>query len=411
MKRPYATRRPGCQIGVRPARGVPRHSRVISDMSDERNLPHDPERDRWEALARRLAGDDDASGSDDVDRALRTDAADEALVAALEARADAVQAGAPVDVEGALSRVKARIAAEAQGATVRSIEETRSRSRPGVASPARSRWGSRALAAAAVLAAVAGMAWWRTSRAPAPMVALDNATRVFVTDVGVRDSLQLPDGTRIIFAPRTRVELPGGYGARERVVRLVSGTAYFHVAHDDRRPFRVLAPGAEIRDIGTAFTVRAGDASPVTVVVTEGIVAVRAAAAASDDGSVAAGAASEPEVELRAGDRGTIGSDGVVDVARGVATDDDVAWMRGTLSFRETPMVEVQAALLEWYGIRLSVDDATLAGRTLTATFGPADDAATALRVIALAIGAEVEQRGDSAILRSARGSRPGPGR
>lgn len=378
-------------------------------MSDERNLPHDVERDRWEALARHLAGEGDASGPAGVDHAVQTDAADAALIAALEARADAGQAGAPVDIEGALARVKARIAAEAdaeaEGATVRSIDEARARRRAGSASPSTSRWGSRALAAAAVLAAVAGMAWWQTSRAPAPMVALDNATRVFVTDVGVRDSLQLPDGTRIVFAPGTRVELPGGYGARERVVRLVSGTAYFRVAHDDRRPFRVLAPGAEIRDIGTAFTVRAGDASPVTVVVTEGIVAVRAASAATADGTASTGAAPGAEVELRAGDRGSIGSDGAVAVARGVATDDDVAWMRGTLSFRETPMAEVQAALQQWYGIRLSVDDATLAGRTLTATFGPTDDAATALRAIALAIGAELEQRGDTAILRSTRGT------
>jgi transmembrane sensor len=124
----------------------------------------------------------------------------------------------------------------------------------------------------------------------------------------------------------------------------------------------------------------------VSVAVTHGIVALR---------DTTAGSAAP--VELRAGDRGVLQA-GTVAVARGTVTDEDMAWMRGQLAYRDAPLAEVQADLRRWYGIELRVADSALAQRTLTATFH-GDSSAQVVQVIALALGADVVQRGDTIFL------------
>jgi transmembrane sensor len=86
-----------------------------------------------------------------------------------------------------------------------------------------------------------------------------------------------------------------------------------------------------------------------------------------------------------------------------------MAWTRGQLAYRDAPLAEVQADLRRWYGIELQVADAVLAQRTLTASFR-GDSAAQVIQVIALALGADVVQRGDTILLQpQGPGSTPNP--
>ncbi|MGH7711842.1 MAG: TonB-dependent receptor domain-containing protein [Gemmatimonadaceae bacterium] len=66
--------------------------------------------------------------------------------------------------------------------------------------------------------------------------------------------------------------------------------------------------------------------------------------------------------------------------------------------FREAPLSTVRAELRRWYGVELRIADATLAGRHLTAEFSgePVDQVQ---RAIAPSLGAELERRGDTAIV------------
>jgi len=150
----------------------------------------------------------------------------------------------------------------------------------------------------------------------------------------------------------------------------------------------VLAAGAEIRDVGTAFTVKTDALGAVSVSVTHGVVAVRDS-----------GLARDKAVELRAGDRGVV-SAGEVAVARGAVTDDELGWTRGELSYRDASLSEVQADLKRWYGLTLVVADTALA--RLTVTMPAQADSASVISTIAAMLGADAEQRGDTVILRSA---------
>ena len=66
----------------------------------------------------------------------------------------------------------------------------------------------------------------------------------------------LADGTRIWINSESEVLAPSVFGQSERVVKL-TGEAFFEVAKDKKRPFRVEVNGQQIEVLGTSFNVRA----------------------------------------------------------------------------------------------------------------------------------------------------------
>jgi transmembrane sensor len=251
-------------------------------------------------------------------------------------------------------------------------------------------------AAAALLLIAGGALVWRLA-APRGSSRTESAssaalTRIFATTVGVVDSIRLPDGTRIVLGPASSIELAAGYGPSSRAVSL-RGQAMFDVVHDAAHPFTVTAGAAELRDVGTVFSVESEEGvGAVRVVVTEGSVAV------AHRGRDARG------VTLEAGDRATISAAGAITVARGTASADDLAWLERRLVLRDAPLSEVASDLRRWYGLELRVSDPALARRHLTATFDR-DTRADVGRLLAAALGASIMQSGDTIWLRSTTGS------
>ncbi len=88
--------------------------------------------------------------------------------------------------------------------------------------------------------------WWSTNR----------AWHSYRTPAGVERSLRLQDGSAVRLAPGTVLDIRQTRLSRD--VRLSEGTATFSVRHESRRPFVVSAVGAVIEDLGTRFTVEAG---------------------------------------------------------------------------------------------------------------------------------------------------------
>jgi len=344
-------------------------------MTDSLDLQQLDDDARWAVLARHVAGEATAAEDAAVQRWVAADSARAEELAMLRASAGAVPAAEGVDVEAALSKVHARMAQGSAQATVRPrlqvhrSTNTSTRARP-------RRWLP--LAAAATLAIAAGLGWFMRDGSVAP-----SPSRVVATQTGQRDSVDLPDGSRVILGPASRLEIAAGFGERTRDVTL-TGEAIFSVVHDDARPFTVLAGDARIVDVGTEFRVRSvpGD---VEVAVLEGIV----------DVSVPTSTAAR----LNAGDRAVIASGAAPVLQRGVVTDDDAALRRGALVFREAPVARVLADLERWYGVRLVASSEEIAQRRFTATF-TTEGVDDVIAMLSLALGVAADAQGDSVILR-----------
>jgi transmembrane sensor len=96
-------------------------------------------------------------------------------------------------------------------------------------------------------------------------------TQTFRTASGEQRRVQLSDGSGVFLNTDTKLRVK--FTAPQRLVFLDRGQAFFEVAKDKTRPFRVLAGHNEVRALGTAFEVRRiGEGIQVTL--EEGQVAI-----------------------------------------------------------------------------------------------------------------------------------------
>lgn len=341
------------------------------DTSDSSRVPH------WDALARHLTGEETPEESERIDAMLAASPGDRDLIDSLDTVISGALSDIPqdIDVDGALRKVRAR----------RDAMDV-------IPLVPRSRWQIPMPALAAVTLLAVGVAGWMTYRHRPPEVAVAEAPGMLATGVGVRDSLVLADGTRVILGPLSSLTVALAYGHTAREVE-VRGDAWFDVVHDTAKPFIVRAGNAAIVDVGTKFAVRSDAPGGVAVSVSEGAVSLSQVNTPAPQGVI-----------LKAGDKGLLDNDGQVIARRGTASDDDIAWTRGRLVFRDASLGEVISSMRKWYGIEMRASDRSLANRHLTATFA-GESADRALELIRLALGVDIERRGDTAIVRPAKGS------
>ncbi|MCE7039715.1 FecR family protein [Dyadobacter sp. CY312] len=87
-------------------------------------------------------------------------------------------------------------------------------------------------------------------------------------------AITLPDGSKIILTPYSKISFPEQFLSEKRVVYL-SGEATFDVSKDPKRPFLVYANQLVTKVLGTSFTINARNAAnKTTVEVKEGKVSV-----------------------------------------------------------------------------------------------------------------------------------------
>lgn len=106
------------------------------------------------------------------------------------------------------------------------------------------RWAMGAGIAATALIALAAL-WLTLASDPPPLR--------YSTGPGEQRTIVLADGSRVIL--NTRTTLSTTILARQRDVALENGEAFFEVAHDPSRPFRVLTPLGQVTVMGTRFNV------------------------------------------------------------------------------------------------------------------------------------------------------------
>jgi transmembrane sensor len=221
----------------------------------------------------------------------------------------------------------------------------------GTALPARDgwrrfRWIGGAVAGVAATLLVAVLAT-RQGVAPATR-SLGSAE--FVTDTSETATARLDDGSVVRLAPRSRLRVSHAADARES---WLDGEAYFAVAHDKSRPFRVRTRAGTVEVLGTRFDLRV-EADELRLIVTEGRVALRTATGRR---------------ELTMGEVASVNAQGEIVVE---TVEDPAAlmtWTKGFLVFQETPLRQVARELEARFGVRVLLPDSAMAERTVTAWF------------------------------------------
>lgn len=258
----------------------------------------------------------------------------------------------------------------------------------GIAVPRRPASSVHLLRIAAVIAlAVGSVALWRLAGSRVPR-AEPAGMRTYVTHRGERAVFTLVDGSRITLGAGSRLDVPEAYSGRSREV-VLQGQAYFEVARNPVKPFRVHAGRAVTEVLGTKFDVRAyREDATVAVAVAEG--------------SVAVAAADRPPANLvlHRGDLARLDSTGDLRVEHGIAIDQYLAWTQGRLEFVNAPLRDVIPELVRWYDLDIRLGDSNLATRPLTASLGT-ESADEMLRLLEASLQVRVERHGHVVTLHS----------
>jgi len=236
---------------------------------------------------------------------------------------------------------------------------------------------------------------------PPPIVAL-----TVETEIGGRRAERLPDASTVTLNTNTAVRIE--YSADARDVFIERGEAYFSVAAEPQRPFRVHAGGSTVEAVGTAFNVKVADGN-VEVTVTQGRVKLR------DRGPAPSAANGESRVpglfditliegEVAVVDRGERVRDAVPQIRRLEQTQLDIklAWQRGMLIFEGEPLDAMLAEMERYTTADFVVEDEHLRGIRIGGYFraGDVDALLIALREN---FDIESERVGDMIVLRRAR--------
>jgi transmembrane sensor len=193
---------------------------------------------------------------------------------------------------------------------------------------------SRKYAAAALVIGLVVSAIYFSARTPLKTL----EWMVKTTEIGMRSTIILSDGTLVRLNENSRLEFPEMFESNVRAVNLY-GEAYFDVTHDAEKPFKVISNQTEVTVLGTIFNINTFQAPEVTVA----------------SGSVkVADILSKENVILTPGQQAILRETDII--VTQVNPEFYTGWHTRKLQFNSMPAEEVFKVLERAYGVTIALD-------------------------------------------------------
>lgn len=182
------------------------------------------------------------------------------------------------------------------------------------------------------------------------------------TPKGGQYQVVLSDGSHVWLNAASSLRYPAQFAANERRVEL-TGEAYFEVAKDKTRPFRVASNNQIVEVLGTHFNINSYADEPTTLTtLLEGSVKINS------------------NTILKPGEQASLVKNGNVNV-KAVDTDEAVAWKNGIFQFDNTGLEAVMRQLARWYDVEIQYDG-KVPSRTFTGKIHKDINASDALSIL-----------------------------
>jgi transmembrane sensor len=166
-----------------------------------------------------------------------------------------------------------------------------------------------------------------------------NAFNTVITPRGGQYQLILSDGTKVWLNSASSLKYPVAFIGNKREIQL-SGEAYFEVAHNRHKPFRVISNGQVVEVLGTHFNVNAYTDEPaVKTTLLEGSVKVQS-------NGVSKTIKPNEQVMLKGGS---------MNIAKADVTE-AVAWKNGFFYFKDDDLKSVLRQLARWYNVDIKYE-------------------------------------------------------
>lgn len=184
-----------------------------------------------------------------------------------------------------------------------------------------------------------------------------------------KSTFTMEDGTVVTLNKNSKLNFTNAFGKTERSVKL-EGEAYFEVAKDASRPFKVNIDGASIIVLGTHFNVK-GDAGAeeITATLVEGSIRFEGA---------------KQHIVMTPNQQLTFSRlTNKIDIKH-VDTDSFTSWKSGLLKYKSIPFIELIAELEKIYKVQIKLENKKLAEPyvTVSGTFSKDQNIEEILKVI-----------------------------
>lgn len=210
-------------------------------------------------------------------------------------------------------------------------------------------------AAAAILVLIIAGAWlWQSRQLKQEQMIAVQRDSIYNSGRNIRLAT-MPDGSKVWLNAHTLIVYNYNYNDTTREL-WINGEAFFEVAHDDTRPFRVHAGKLVVTALGTTFNIATNNRadSSIAVSLVEGKVAV----------------STDSFNHVLTPGQMLLYRNGIppVPVAR-FATEEVLDWKNGKLIFENATLEDAFAKLQSRYGCRIILENEKLAKRKVTGSF------------------------------------------
>uniref|UniRef100_UPI00321673E6 FecR family protein n=1 Tax=uncultured Draconibacterium sp. TaxID=1573823 RepID=UPI00321673E6 len=215
------------------------------------------------------------------------------------------------------------------------------------------RWYSVAAAVLLIPVLIAGGIWFASQNQEKMVVAEAPVRSTLFAPLGSRINFSLPDGSKGWLNSGSSLEYNLPFNKNRHIV--LSGEAWFDVAHDAEHPFEIAAGDSKIKVLGTKFNLSAyPEEKYLEVVLEEGKVEFSTPRLSSG-------------IEMKPDERLVLTED-VININNTDASKYS-AWKEGKLVFRGDTMDEVARRISRWYNVDVDVVDDDLKKYTFRGIF------------------------------------------
>jgi len=152
----------------------------------------------------------------------------------------------------------------------------------------------------------------------------------------------LSDGTKVWLNAGSSMRYPTVFTGKERKIE-ITGEAYFEVAHNAARPFKVIKNAMELTVLGTHFNVNAyDDEHAINITLFEGSIKI------SNSGQ---------STIVKPGEQAFIINDGQPEVTASDNLDAVIAWKVGKFYFNSADITQIMNQLSRWYNLDVEYKD------------------------------------------------------
>jgi hypothetical protein len=166
----------------------------------------------------------------------------------------------------------------------------------------------------------------------------NEALNTITTPRGGQYQVILPDGSHVWLNSASSIKFPVAFTGNSREVT-ITGEAYFEVARNKAKPFRVISNFQTVEVLGTHFNINAyADESLVKTTLLEGSVRITQL---------------QPRATaiLEPGQQATTSNQAAIQIIKDFDTEEITAWKNGYFMFNHEPIESIMRKVARWYDV------------------------------------------------------------